>query len=374
MKRLQGGMLSLLLTATILTGCKAEKPQQPTVTTVPAPEPVATGWVTDGGDTYLYRPDGSYCTGWVDTDRGIRYFADDGKMVTGLLEQSGTLWYFCEDGSPYTGWYENRYCFDENGRALTGWQDIGGETCYFLPDGTAAEGWQTVEGKQRCFTKGLMRTGWYTENGERYYFLEDGTMAVGKVEIDGVTRFFTSKGKYVVLVNFQYPVPEDYVLNMIEVEGHLFDADAADDLQALLNASRAAGRPCYINNSYRSEETQQYMYNKRLKSYMDEGMDEYSASLIITQSLMLPGHSEHHLGLALDVRCSNAAYTWLEENAWQYGFIVRYPKGKSHLTGVIHEPWHLRYVGLELAKELHESGLCMEEYMEQISLSAYGGQ
>lgn len=331
-----------------------------------------TGWFSDESGTYLLKSDGGICTGWIETEKGNCYFGQDGKIATGILEQPNGIFSFEADGTPSAGWRDNRYF--EKGKALTGWQEIQGQQYYFRSDGVAAEGWQTVEGERYFFANGVACTGWFTEGKDRYYFLENGVMAVGRVEIDGVFSFFTSTGKYVVLVNFEYPVPEDYVMNFQDIEGHPFDADAADDLAALLAAARTAGHPVYINNTYRSVETQKYMYYKRLHSYMDGGMDEYSAMMLITQSLMLPGHSEHHLGLAVDFKCSNAAYKWLAENAWQYGFILRYPRGKSDITGVIYEPWHYRHVGTELAKELYDSGLCMEEYMEEITMSAYEGQ
>lgn len=331
-----------------------------------------TGWYSDETGTYLLTPEGKVLTGWVETDQGIRYFDANGKMAIGLVEHSDNLWHFMADGTPCEGWFEDRY-FDE-GRAVTGWWTIEGEIYYFFRDGVAAQGWQNIDGARYLFDGGKAYTGWYTDHEDRYYFLADGRMAVGEVEIDGVTRFFTSTGKYVVLVNFQHAVPADYELNLVKVQGHLFDADAADDLVAMLNAARAAGHPVYINNAYRSVATQQYMFNKRLYSFMSDGMDEQTATSLITQSLMLPGHSEHHLGLAVDLTATDYSYKWLAENSWQYGFIVRYPEGKSDLTGVIYEPWHFRYVGVELAKELYDSGLCMEEYMEEISMSTMEGQ
>ena len=326
-----------------------------------------TGWFNDGADTYLLTPEGKACTDWIETELGPRYFRADGRLASGVVDVSGWQLYFHEDGAPYEGWVDGRYFV--LGRVSTGWKEIEGERYYFFPDGTVGEGWQNINGNRYFFVEGKPLTGWYTENEDRYYFKADGTMAVGQVEIDGVTRFFTSRGKYVVLVNFQYPVPEDYELNLVKIRGHLFDADAADELVELMNAARAAGHPIYINNSYRSVRTQQYMFNKRLSSYMAGGMDEYTATAIITESLMLPGHSEHHLGLAVDFTATNKSYRWLAENSWKYGFIVRYPEGKSDITGIIYEPWHFRYVGVELAKELYDSGLCMEEYMEQITMS-----
>jgi len=329
------------------------------------------GWYTDDVGTYLLTPEGKACTDWVQTEQGLRYFRADGRLATGTVDQSGVQLYFHANGAPCEGWLEGRYCI--RGRVASGWQEIEGERYYFFSDGAVGEGWQNVNGKRYLCVEGKPSTGWYTENGDRYYLQSDGTMAVGQVEIDGETRFFTSTGKYVVLVNFQHAVPADYELNLIKVRGHLFDADAADELVALMNAAAAAGHPIYINNSYRSVATQQYMFNKRLYSYMAGGYDEDTATAIITESLMLPGHSEHHLGLAVDFTATNRSYQWLEENSWKYGFIVRYPEGKSDITGIIHEPWHFRYVGVELATELYYSGLCLEEYMAHISMSTEEG-
>ena len=331
-----------------------------------------TGWFTDENSTYLLSPEGKVITGWVQTERGNRYFSEDGVMATGALDAQGKQLYFLEDGTPWEGWFEDRYYV--GGVALTGWQELEGERYYFFSDGIAADGWQTLNEHRYLFTQGKTYTGWYEEGSARYYFRENGQMAVGAVEIDGVTRFFTSAGKYVVMVNFQYPVPEDYVLDLVNVEGHRFDAGAAEDLRRMLAAARAEGHAIYINNTYRSIEVQRFMFNRSLYSYTSSGMDEQSAIELITESLMLPGHSEHHLALAVDFRCGNHTYKWLAENSWKYGFVLRYPEGKTDITGIMYEPWHFRHVGMELAQELYESGLCMEEYIQSISLSTEDGQ
>ncbi len=88
-----------------------------------------------------------------------------------------------------------------------------------------------------------------------------------------------------------------------------------------------------------------------------------------------PGTSEHHLGLAVDIVDGNhqlldetqehtAVQQWLMDNSWKYGFILRYPTGKSEITGIIYEPWHYRYVGVKAAGEIHRNGLCLEEYLD----------
>ena len=82
-----------------------------------------------------------------------------------------------------------------------------------------------------------------------------------------------------------------------------------------------------------------------------------------------PGTSEHELGLAIDINAdldrstSDEVYGWLAQNAWKYGFVLRYPADKTDITGIDYEPWHYRYVGQEAAKEMHKKGLCLEEYL-----------
>ena len=87
-----------------------------------------------------------------------------------------------------------------------------------------------------------------------------------------------------------------------------------------------------------------------------------AARAIALQSVAVPGTSEHHLGLAVDL-LGEEALVWLNEHCWEYGFIVRYAADKQHITGIADEPWHFRYVGVEVAMELKDSGLCLEEYL-----------
>lgn len=90
-----------------------------------------------------------------------------------------------------------------------------------------------------------------------------------------------------------------------------------------------------------------------------------------------PGTSEHHTGLALDIVSQNyqlldeeqentPEQQWLMHNSYKYGFILRYPNDKSKITGIHYEPWHYRYVGKEIAKEIYEQGICLEEYLENL--------
>ena len=98
---------------------------------------------------------------------------------------------------------------------------------------------------------------------------------------------------------------------------------------------------------------------------------EKKAKKLAENSVALPGTSEHELGLAVDIiadksRSDNEeVYSWLAENAYKYGFIQRYPKNKTAVTGFEYEPWHYRYVGSVAAEEIYEKGLCLEEYLRK---------
>lgn len=86
--------------------------------------------------------------------------------------------------------------------------------------------------------------------------------------------------------------------------------------------------------------------------------------------MSLPRSSEHEAGIAVDINAiasqslSNEVYSWLAEHAYKYGFVLRYPKNKTDITGISYEPWHYRYVGLAVAKEMHDANLTLEEYLQ----------
>lgn len=119
----------------------------------------------------------------------------------------------------------------------------------------------------------------------------------------------------------------------------------------------------YISSGYRSYQRQEKIYNNYRKKDPANKVDTYSAR---------PGHSEHQTGLAFDVNTIDDTFAstkeskWLNNNCYKYGFIIRYPKGKENITGYKYEPWHLRYVGTDLALILYNEGqwLTLEEYFE----------
>ena len=100
---------------------------------------------------------------------------------------------------------------------------------------------------------------------------------------------------------------------------------------------------------------------------MNKGMTYEEALTATSQAVAVPGHSEHQIGLAVDIVGTDEMYEWLGEHCWDYGFILRYPADRIPITGIKYEPWHFRYVGIELATELKTLGLCMEEYIAMLT-------
>lgn len=141
--------------------------------------------------------------------------------------------------------------------------------------------------------------------------------------------------------------------------------EPAEYLAELIAAAKAAGYELALSSGYRSEALQKQFYDSYVVKDGVAGADTYSAR---------PGFSEHQTGLAVDLgrvdqKCQleicfgeTAEGKWLEAHAHEYGFVVRYHKGKDAITGYQYEPWHLRYVGRELAAEMKDNGLTLEEF------------
>lgn len=170
-----------------------------------------------------------------------------------------------------------------------------------------------------------------------------------------------------LLVNKYHYLPEGYVPpNLVELAtGEQLTAQTAEAFGRLQTAANQAGHGLSINTAYRSHERQKTLYETLRKQGSPEQAELRAAR---------PGFSEHQTGNALDVRSVNesgafeetAAYQWLLENSWQYGFIIRYPKGKEEITGYQFEPWHITYVG-DAAGAMHAQGMeTLEEYMVMV--------
>lgn len=182
-----------------------------------------------------------------------------------------------------------------------------------------------------------------------------------------------------ILVNPWNPLPDDYQISLTSLpNGHSIDSRCYPALTEMMNACREAGYQPLICSSYRSQEKQESLFQERMDELIAQGYTKKEAKAKAGTSVARPGTSEHQAGLAVDLvdnhhqildatQQDTPVQQWLMENSWKYGFILRYPEDKSKLTGIIYEPWHYRYVGKEAAQEIYERGICLEEYLEQLS-------
>lgn len=349
-----------------------------------------TGWVSVGEDIYYMGKDGVMQTGWLDTQEGRYYLWDDGAAITGWLDLPEGIYYFTSDHRMYTGWLksgESHFYFGDDGRRKTGWLDTDDGRYYLNADGVRQVSWQEIDGGRYFFhADGKMHTGWLstrdgkfylTESGKanvgwltlpegRYYMDEKGAMVTGFVTIDGYERYFQENGEYVPLINPWNPVTEDYQLQLTEVEGYQVDITCAEALKEMMAACRDAGHSVKINSAYRDLEKQQSVWEEYRRNYMAQGYSYAKAEKLTAGYVAVPGTSEHHTGLGVDLGSGKKIYAWLAKHCWEYGFILRYPEDKTGTTGFNYEPWHFRYLGKTLAKAVFESGLTLEGYLQSI--------
>ena len=186
------------------------------------------------------------------------------------------------------------------------------------------------------------------------------------------------KGKdnpLLVLVNKNYPVPEDWKGERVElINGQSIDSRAYEDLQKMMDDAREEGLEPLICSSWRSRETQGKLFEEEIASYRKKGYSKAESEKMASEWVAVPGTSEHELGLALDIvsegnqildeeQKNTPEQMWFMEHCYEYGFILRYPEDKKDITGIGHEPWHYRYVGREAALEIKEMNVCLEEYV-----------
>lgn len=177
-----------------------------------------------------------------------------------------------------------------------------------------------------------------------------------------------------LLVNSTHSIPAHYHVDCVTVRGgaHV-DRRIASSLQEMFDAARSVGVHPIVESGYRSYAEQETLMADKINSYRTQGFSEEDAERQAREWVAVPGTSEHQTGLAVDISYDKsvdginssdkaAVQKWLRENSYKYGFVLRYPAGKSKLTGIRFEPWHYRYVGKEAARELYENEICLEEY------------
>lgn len=197
----------------------------------------------------------------------------------------------------------------------------------------------------------------------------------GEYELD-------SEYSNLLLVNGENPLPEDYDYESELVtipdkykNGQLnqINAKVWPYMKAMLEAAWEDGVNLKVWSPYRSYDTQNMLYQNQVNRCIGKGLSRQAAEIEAATVVAKPGTSEHNTGLAADFNMASDAfettemYEWMKENAADYGFIMRYSAEKKPLTGVIHESWHWRFVGIYAAEEINRLDMCLEEYVEHLS-------
>ena len=177
-----------------------------------------------------------------------------------------------------------------------------------------------------------------------------------------------------ILVNRDYILPDGYTPELApsiadDPDSMKLDYRVAPHYNEMYLAALEDGINLVPISGYRSVERQERNFKNKIQTYMNDGYSKVEATQMAATIILPPGTSEHNAGLAMDI-CSlyqsfenTDEFRWLNENAADYGFILRYPEDKQDITKIIYEPWHWRYVGIEAAKEMKASGQCLEEYL-----------
>ncbi len=200
------------------------------------------------------------------------------------------------------------------------------------------------------------------------------------------TTFASPEDWELILTNTELPLPSGYAPPELEVFVEPYNVDSritAAALEMFANA-KEDGISLVLVSAYRSEQRQREIFESKKQEYLAAGKSEEEAVAATAEYHAKPGCSEHQTGLALDIMTADytdmvAGYAetpaakWLVENAEEFGFILRYPEGKTEITGIAFEPWHYRYVGEGNARIMNERGFCLEEYIDYL-VGVNGGE
>ena len=227
-----------------------------------------------------------------------------------------------------------------------------------------------------------------TLNGNNIYMIAKNTEIKYEPNIsEGLVEYINSTDPYIFkLVNKQNPVdktfPEDKD-SLLEIPAKYRKADtiylyktALYPLQAMMDAMFSNDiDDVFVTSAYRRYDKQKQLFDGYVEDFMANGMSYNDAYAEALKDTALPGQSEHQTGLCIDFMTRSMdeldntfedtkAFKWLKDNAWKYGFVLRYPEDKVSITGYLYESWHYRFVGLEVASIMYQTGLCYEEYIE----------
>lgn len=181
-----------------------------------------------------------------------------------------------------------------------------------------------------------------------------------------------------LLVNKQHTIPQDYEFTLGTIKGSMrCDERIIEPLTQMFAAAKEDGVTLIVCSPYRDMARQEYLFERKVKSYQSKGMSYMDAYEKAAITVTLPGASEHQIGLAVDIIsdtysalevgfADTEAGKWLAEHSWEYGFILRYPQGKEEITGIQFEPWHFRYVGRDAAEMITGQNITLEEFVENL--------
>lgn len=201
----------------------------------------------------------------------------------------------------------------------------------------------------------------------------DKTDFIDPLAKDRITVDPTAGNPYLVVVNAKRAMTENYkpILSEIFDTGYYMEEGVTPFYEEMYTAAKKDGIILTPYSGYRSYERQRNNYINLTKQYMSQyNLNEEDAAKKAATVILPPGTSEHNLGLAMDICntrddfANTKEYKWLTENAHKYGFILRYTADKQDITGIVPEPWHWRFVGVEYAEDIKNSGLCLEEYLD----------
>lgn len=180
----------------------------------------------------------------------------------------------------------------------------------------------------------------------------------------------TSGDWQTVLVNSNNAIPENYQVELTVLSnGVCVDSRIYPDLQKMFDDAREQGIYPVVSEGYRTREEQQSIMDDKINAFINDGYSKKDAKNLAKDWVAEVGKSEHQLGIALDINADTSfssddeVYGWLADNAYKYGFILRYPSGKEDITGIDYEPWHYRYVGTEVAWQIFSRQITLEEFL-----------
>lgn len=205
------------------------------------------------------------------------------------------------------------------------------------------------------------------------------------VSFDTLTNVITNEEKVdlsawnLILVNHDNSISTSYIPEVtLCANGEYMHAKVTPIVKQMIADAKAQGVNLYLASGYRSASRQTYLYNRKVTYYKNKGYNQSESERLAATVVNPPGQSEHQTGLCMDITDASyvsltedqentAGYKWLLEHCAEYGFILRYPKNKEDVTGVIYEPWHFRYVGVEAATQIMSRGITLEEYIAENS-------